>query len=100
MSYILTGTAARRRGPIRQSVDQPVNRSTGQPVSRSVLVPRERGAAGVPGGLVQLVLDAQQLVVLVDPLTAGGGTGLDLPGVHRHGQVGDSGVLGLTGTVG
>src|SRR5690625_1063121 len=39
---------------------------------------REGRAAGVDTGLVELLLDAQQLVVLVDALAAGGGAGLDL----------------------
>src|SRR5690606_28258821 len=42
---------------------------------------RERAAAGVARGVVQRLLDAQELVVLVDALAAGGGTGLDLAGV-------------------
>src|SRR5215218_9272191 len=47
-------------------------------VRRSGGEPREGRAAGVAGGLVQLLLDTEQLVVLRDALGAGGGTGLDL----------------------
>src|SRR3954468_3327661 len=60
---------------------------------------REGGGAGVPRRVVQLLLDAQQLVVLGDALAAGRGTGLDLTAVDRDGEVGDRGVLGLAGTV-
>ena len=48
----------------------------------------------------KLFLDAEQLVVLGNALTAAGGTGLDLAGVQRNGQVGNGGVLGLAGAVG
>ena len=51
--------------------------------------------AGVLGGVEQLVLYAQQLVVLGHALGAGGSAGLDLACVHAHDQVCDSGVLGL-----
>src|SRR5690606_1880077 len=60
---------------------------------------RERGGAGVAGAVAEQLLDPQQLVVLRDPVAAGGGPGLDLPGVGGHGQVGDGGVLGLAGAV-
>src|SRR5699024_9196500 len=60
----------------------------------------EGGGSRVPGGVLKLVLDTQQLVVLIDALTAGGGTGLDLTGVHCHRQIGDGGVLGLPTAVG
>src|SRR5690606_30040158 len=67
--------------------------------SLSGLGAREGRAAGVDAGVVELLLDAQQLVVLVDALPAGGRAGLDLAGVHRDGEVGDGGVLGLPGAV-
>src|SRR6185436_5786399 len=60
---------------------------------------RERKVACVAGGVAELLLDAQQLVVLRDALAASGRTGLDLPAAHCHGQVGDRGVLGLAGAV-
>ena len=47
------------------------------------------------GRLAELLLDAQQLVVLGDPVGPGRGAGLDLAAVGGHGQVGDGGVLGL-----
>src|SRR4051794_31216318 len=60
---------------------------------------REGGRAGVAGRVVELLLDAQQLVVLRDALAAGRGAGLDLPAVGGDGEVGDRGVLGLTRAV-
>src|SRR4051812_43831899 len=61
----------------------------------SALVPREGRGAGVPGGVAELGLDAEQLVVLRHPLGPRRGTGLDLTAVGRDGEVGDRGVLGL-----
>ena len=55
--------------------------------------------AGVNGAVAQLLLDAQQLVVLRHTLGAAGCAGLDLAGVQGHGQIGDGGVLGLAGAV-
>ena len=60
---------------------------------------REGAAAGVDRGVVQDLLDAQQLVVLGDALGAGRGAGLDLAAVGGDGQVGDGDVLGLAGAV-
>src|SRR4051812_20920119 len=68
-------------------------------VPGSALVPREGAGAGVPGGITELGLDPEQLVVLGDPLGPGRGTGLDLATVRGDGQVGDGGVLGLAGAV-
>ena len=53
----------------------------------------------VVGDVAELLLDAQQLVVLGDAVGAAGGAGLDLAGVGRHGEVGDGRVLGLAGAV-
>src|SRR6185312_10200617 len=61
--------------------------------------PRERRRARVARRVAQVLLDAQQLVVLGDPLAPGRGTGLDLPGVGRHGQISDEGIVGLAGAV-
>src|SRR3954451_22812827 len=99
------GIAVRRtapRGPgvrLRGSEPRPEGRPLGIGSSALPAVAGERGAAGVPGGVVELLLDAQQLVVLRDPLGAGGGTGLDLAAVRGDGEVGDGGVLGLAGAV-
>src|SRR5690349_7249039 len=57
-------------------------------------------AAGVARRIAQLVLDAQQLVVLRDPVGARERAGLDLPGVGRDREVGDGDVLGLARAVG
>jgi len=54
---------------------------------------------GVPSRLVELLLDAQQLVVLGDSLGTGRRARLDLPGVGGHRQVGDGGVLRLARAV-
>ena len=63
---------------------------------------RQRARAARPavgGGLAEVGLDAQQLVVLGHAVRAGRGAGLDLPAVRRHGEVGDRGVLGLAAAV-
>src|SRR6185437_13703652 len=52
------------------------------------------------GGAAQVLFDPEELVVLGHPVRPAGSTGLDLPGVGGHGQVGDGGVLGLAGPVG
>ena len=73
---------------------------TGAPVAESKLALHVEGShAGVDGAAAQLLLDAQQLVVLCHTLGAAGGAGLDLAGVQSHGQVGDGGVLSLAGAV-
>src|ERR1700716_3284726 len=61
------------------------------PASRSA----EGGAARELSVGAQLLLDAQQLVVLRHALGAGGRAGLDLPARSRHRQVRDRHVLGL-----
>jgi hypothetical protein len=61
----------------------------------SGLEARERAATGEDRGVAELLLDAQQLVVLRDALAAGGRAGLDLARVDRDGEVGDGRVLGL-----
>jgi hypothetical protein len=48
------------------------------------------------GRCVQFVFDAEQLVVLADPVGAAEGAGLDLPGVDSHGEVGQGSVLGFS----
>src|SRR4051812_47538679 len=65
----------------------------------SALVPREGSAPGVSGRVLELLLDAQELVVLRYALGAGRGSGLDLTAVRGHGEVGDRGVLGLARAV-
>ena len=51
--------------------------------------------AGVDGAAAQVLLNAEQLVVLGHPLGAAGGAGLDLAGVQRHGQIGKREGAGL-----
>src|SRR5262245_4366753 len=55
--------------------------------------------AGVAGASAQLLLDAQQLVVLGHAIRARRRARLDLSTVERHRQVRDGGVLGLTRAV-
>ena len=52
-----------------------------------------------PRRVAELLLDAQQLVVLGDAIGPRGRAGLQLAGVHRDGEVGDGRVLGLAGAV-
>ena len=54
---------------------------------------------GVLGLALQLLLDADELVVLGHAVGPAGGAGLDLAGVAGHGQIGDGHVLGLAGAV-
>jgi hypothetical protein len=49
----------------------------------------ERRATGVDGGLLELLLDTHELVVLVNPLAAGRSTRLKLAHTVRDGEVGD-----------
>src|SRR5262249_10094542 len=51
------------------------------------------------GRALQFFFDAQELIVLRDPIRAARRTGLDLPGVRGHGQVGDGRVLGFPAAV-
>src|SRR5450631_3440173 len=60
---------------------------------------RERGATRVAGGVVELFLDTQELVVLGDAFASGRSPGLDLAAVGGHGEVGDGRVLRLAGPV-
>ena len=60
---------------------------------------RVEAATGPRRGVAQLLLDAQQLVVLGGALAARQRAGLDLAGVDGHGEVGDEGVLRLARAV-
>jgi hypothetical protein len=57
------------------------------------------GLAGVLGGGAELLFDAQDLVVLGEALGAARRARLDLAGGQPDHEVGDEGVLGLTGPV-
>src|SRR5712692_4133579 len=59
----------------------------------------QRAASGESSGGAQLLLDAQQLVVLGDAVGARGGAGLDLTGAHSHDKISDEGVFGLARAV-
>ena len=66
-----------------------------------VLSDGEEGVhAGVLGHVEELILDAQQLIVLGDAVGAGGGAGLYLAGVKCNSQICYGGILSLTGAVG
>src|SRR5450759_4831787 len=56
-------------------------------------------AAEVESGRAKLLLDAEEPVVLGDPLRTGRGAGLDLARAHRDDKVGDGRVLGFTRAV-
>ncbi len=72
-----------------------------EPTAHGVEPPgRQCGTTQERGRLAQLLLDAQELVVLGHPVRAGRRAGLDLTAVGGHGQVGDGGVLGLPRPVG
>src|SRR6478609_10817691 len=68
-------------------------------VPASAAESREGTPAGVASRVTQLVLDAEQLVVLRDAVRTRRCAGLDLAAVGGHGEVGDRGVLGLAGAV-
>src|SRR5680860_1061999 len=59
----------------------------------------ERRPAGKICHLSQLVLDAQELVVLGRPLSTSGSTCLYLPSIRSDGQIGNGRILGLARTV-
>src|SRR5215211_1827522 len=59
----------------------------------------ESGPARVESRVSECLFYAQELVVLGDALAAGRSPGLDLPGVHRHGQIGDRRVLRFAAAV-
>src|SRR5688572_25276413 len=59
----------------------------------------KRIAAGVLRALAQLLLDAQELVVLGGPVGARERARLDLAGIAADGDVGDGRVLGLARTM-
>ena len=68
---------------------------TGAPVAESKLTLHvESSHAGVDGAAAQLLLNAQQLIVLCHTLGAAGRAGLDLAGVQRHSQVRNGGEIG------
>src|SRR5205807_5775309 len=54
----------------------------------------------VEGGIVQLLVDAEEAVILGDALAAGGSAGLDLARVRADHDIGDRRVLGLAAPVG
>ena len=59
----------------------------------------ERAATGIDRLIVQFLLDAQQLIVLGQPVRAGQRTSLDLSAIGRNRKIGDGGVLCLARAV-
>src|SRR4051812_32194755 len=88
------GRGRRRcRGPPGRAPGRPVGARRGWTIdTASGLVAREGPGSGVPGGVAQLLLDAEQLVVLRHALGAGRRTALDLTTVRGDREVGDRGV--------
>src|SRR5690606_29571091 len=60
----------------------------------------ERALSGVARGPAELLVDAQQAVVLRHAIGAAERAGLDLPRPGRHREVGDGVVLGLARAMG
>ena len=56
--------------------------------------------SGKNGTFSQLLLYAQELVILCQTVGTAHRTGLDLPGIGSHGDIGNCGILRLTGAVG
>src|SRR5690349_8630262 len=64
------------------------------------LLPRTQNALpGVDCIIIELFLNAKQLIVLCQALGARKRTGLDEPAVRRHGKIGDSGIFRFARTV-
>src|SRR5215510_3819686 len=59
----------------------------------------ERCAAGILRLVAELLLDAQELVVLGGAVGAGERAGLDLPAIGGDRQVGNGRILGLAGAM-
>ena len=99
---------AGRTSPARLGLDSsaPAPGSVSFSVSISLFVvahgvPRSRECArtGVRRGFAEVLLDAQELVVLRDAIAARGRAGLDLAAAGRDREVGDRRVLGLAAAV-
>src|SRR6516165_252347 len=100
--------AARSRIPVRERFAHPSNllhsravqgRLQASPIRRNDVRSAARGRpqlGSVARGGPQVLLDAQQLIVLGDAIGAAGGAGLDLAGVGGYRDVGDGRVLRLT----
>ena len=68
--------------------------------SRHSALPLDLAQAAVGRLAVQCLFNAQQLVVLGHAVGTTQGTGLDLTSTGRHRQIGNGGVLSLSGAVG
>src|SRR5262245_1666275 len=86
----------------RSTSVQPVNRfslfHSLSPWRSSTTLDMELSQGRLPGvlrGAAERLLDAQELVVLGDPIGPARGAGLDLSRARRDGEVGDRRILGL-----
>src|SRR5205823_50116 len=77
------GTPGCRRQQRRPAPRRPTTRSGSLELCCYRLPGFKRFHPGILGFLAELFLDAEQLVVLADPVRAAGGSGLDLAGVQR-----------------
>src|SRR5579885_2606242 len=82
---------------LRGSTD--ITRSVAACANASAACPRERVPARIDRLRPQLLLDAEELVVLRDAVGARRRAGLDLAGAERDGEVSDRRVLRLAGAV-
>src|SRR5215469_6784392 len=82
----------KKRPSARGKVSRDCARQSGSTVPGTLKL-AQRCPAVEPGCASQFFLDAQQLIVLGDAVGARSGTGLDLSGRGRNGQVGDERVL-------
>src|SRR6476646_1909601 len=102
-SHARTSTGRRSRGAWRAREGGAAFALTAPPLIHvwwaSALEPREGRAADELRRIAQLFLDTQKLIVFRHALASSGRAALDLTGVRRDHEVGDRGVLGLTGTV-
>src|SRR5262245_15183933 len=69
------------------------------PLDANRLSAREDFHSRILGFAAKLFFDSQQLVVLADAVGSTRGSGLDLPGVECHGEIGNKGVFGFPGSV-
>jgi hypothetical protein len=70
-----------------------------QPTHQTLAQVVESFATGIGGGIAEIFLDPQQLVVLGDTVGTGQRTGLDLAGIEANGDIGDGAVFGFTGAM-
>ena len=86
---------ARRRGPILEELRRCAQHDM-QAQGRAVLpLHAECTDTGIGCRFAKLFFDAQQLIILGNPVGTGRRTGLDLAGIGRHYQIGNRDILGF-----